>query len=1100
MAEVHITIETLEDGNVVVTLQFNGNRHEHRASPEAVSALVEATTAWRKQLETRQSSLTDPVLLSDLGKRLRDTLLGSKWEALQAFTEIGSGRLLVSTPRPDLLNLPWELLPAEASAFLVSDGRWAIRRSTLASPPPPSLSRVALPLRILFVACSPRDQTGLDFEREEETMLRLVAKLGPKIHLDIAESGTFEELRNLISELKPHVVHLSGHGVVEGDEGYFTFEDERGDSDSRDATSMAQLLFANRDLHAVFVSGCQTAVAAGAGMCQALTASGHVPVALGWGASVSDHLATEFARVFYHELAAGRSLDASLATARQELFAQSLVQDGDQVFLNATFALPQMYVSDATDHIVDESLPWARPHRPGISYELLGDNIIGLREGFVGRRRLLQKLRPDLRDGAIQVLLLTGIGGAGKSTLATRLANRCQQEGFRIVAVKAFRKDASSFALRLLEEMSVACQRLGRISDESMLLDGNRPTASRLRLVIEILKECKILLVMDNLEDLMPLPPANPDWESDDLKTFFRHLLSRMTGAGRCILTCRYVPESFDATLPGLIHEPLPDFSEAEFLKCLRRLEKVTSRIASGEISRQLLTLLHRKIGGTPRFIKEAADVLAVADLTKLEAELQEAPDPSEDDSLRAIREKYLNDLFLPDLYEALTIPQRLGLSRFAVTELPLPLDGVVQVAGMQASENESFVSACIARGLMQRMGESHETTRYTVYPLHREFLTDSARFSPSQAQSAHQAAALFLKTCFEQDREKDLQIHFMAELLTCFQHAQKGHETDLIQWACVAIARFLNHRQEFQAVVDLLEPLVDTLPSTGILTSFAQALKSLGEWGRARNLYARSLEMLQAIGDQRGEATTWHQLAGIELSEGRYDEAREKFARSLEMRQAIEDQAGEAATWHQLATIDIYEGRYDEARDKFARSLKMLQTIGDRAGEAATWHNLASIEVKEGRYDEARDKFARSLKMLQTIGDRAGEAATWHNLASIEVKEGRYDEARDKFARSLELQQTIGTRAGEAATLAQISFLAWENDQKASGMGLQAIAYSILKTIGSAERIQVWENLTSMASELELTQDQFDDTIKDAISSYASDRGAALVAKAFEG
>ena len=38
-----------------------------------------------------------------------------------------------------------------------------------------------------------------------------------------------------------------------------------------------------------------------------------------------------------------------------------------------------------------------RPERPGIRYELLGDNIRGLREGFVGRRRLLQRTRPALQ-------------------------------------------------------------------------------------------------------------------------------------------------------------------------------------------------------------------------------------------------------------------------------------------------------------------------------------------------------------------------------------------------------------------------------------------------------------------------------------------------------------------------------------------------------------------------------------------------------------------------------------------------------------------------------------------------------------------------------
>ena len=53
----------------------------------------------------------------------------------------------------------------------------------------------------------------------------------------------------------------------------------------------------------------------------------------------------------------------------------------------------------------------------------------------------------------------------------------------------------------------------------------------------------------------------------------------------------------------------------------------------------------------------------------------------------------------------------------------------------------------------------------------------------------------------------------------------------------------------------------------------------------------------------------------------------------------------GEASTWHNLASIDLNKGDYEAAREKFEKAMKIMQQIGDRAGEAATWHALASID-----------------------------------------------------------------------------------------------------------------------------------------------------------
>ena len=131
---------------------------------------------------------------------------------------------------------------------------------------------------------------------------------------------------------------------------------------------------------------------------------------------------------------------------------------------------------------------------------------------------------------------------------------------------------------------------------------------------------------------------------------------------------------------PNLAHEHLPDFTEADFFKYLRRHDKVSLRVERGELPRDLLTLFHRKLGGTPRFVEQASAVLATTDPDRLREQLEgvaETSEGTEGDELWELQQRYFSDLFLPQLYEALAAAVRLALSRLALLDVPIPLDGV---------------------------------------------------------------------------------------------------------------------------------------------------------------------------------------------------------------------------------------------------------------------------------------------------------------------------------------------------------------------------------------------------------------------------------------
>ena len=164
--------------------------------------------------------VAESVALRTMGRALFDAWLAPAWDTIGPRVRDGQHRLLIESPDPAALNLPWELIELGTGGDPLDPG----------------------PLRIVFLASAPLDLAQLDFEREEDAMLRATSRLGEDVVVYISDTGTFEELSDLVARIRPHVVHLSGHGSVDASgRGAFAFEDERGHTEARDAADLATL-------------------------------------------------------------------------------------------------------------------------------------------------------------------------------------------------------------------------------------------------------------------------------------------------------------------------------------------------------------------------------------------------------------------------------------------------------------------------------------------------------------------------------------------------------------------------------------------------------------------------------------------------------------------------------------------------------------------------------------------------------------------------------------------------------------------------------------------------------------------------------------------
>jgi hypothetical protein len=171
--------------------------------------------------------------------------------------------------------------------------------------------RASAPERItvLFVSANPRIADADDPSREQpllglENEVREIqqrmrtSELRDSLHIDYRPARRVTDLMEDLNEVKPHIVHFSGHGNDEE----LIFEDDDAQPQALSHADLAQLLkLSSRRIRLAVFNACNSAGAAN-------RAVDHVEAAIGMNVPINDLAAQKFAGQFYNSLGYGRTL------------------------------------------------------------------------------------------------------------------------------------------------------------------------------------------------------------------------------------------------------------------------------------------------------------------------------------------------------------------------------------------------------------------------------------------------------------------------------------------------------------------------------------------------------------------------------------------------------------------------------------------------------------------------------------------------------------------------------------------------------------------------------------------------------------------------
>ena len=1031
--------------------------------------LVTETLKMREDLKRLEEySVSSEPLRDDLhlqfGRLLYRCVLGGDTGALlaQRSAELAKRegglrvRVRVDSSAPELMNLPWELLH-DGDGFLVTRTELPISRLPLGVE-----RRARKPLdrtlRMLIVVSSPLDLPSnmiLNTEKEQEMIIAALDKLQRKrlIDIDFCEDATLATIQDYLLEQEYDILHFTGHGVFneELQRSELLLENERGNQHRVADTEFTALVRNHPSLRLIVLSACQSARTANntayPGMAIQLAKQGTSAV-LAMQYSVLDTTAMLFANRFYTAVANNKPIDVALAESRLALALAARDEGCERI----DFATPVLLLNDPDCVNVSQV-------RTPEGLESAGTTdfatVSVMDRGFVGRRRELRRIRSGFLGGKQRACIIHGMGGMGKSVLATRAATKLQKS-FR--GIKAVRMLPTTRPEDVLSELN-AFLNIAGVDRLNQVLHVQAPLAAKTAVLAQVLTQFPLLVLFDNCEDVLTSGKTVrndidfghltgvSEIADPDLRLFFEQLVNSVANGTRFLFTTRYDFDPVRGRLTAEIdHIALGEMPFSNAVQVMNNHQVLASLPVAAGTAPITKHVLFTKLGGHPYTIDVFARRAAVTTVADVWLEIE------------GVEQEMIEFTLLDRTYEQLPPGSRKLLMRASVLAEPASIEELQwMMGGTQASVSvDEDLKPLLAWGMLSR----EETKESVVYPMHalvRDYIHEQSRAAGEDETQLLKRAGAFWALQAQQ-------VENLSAAVACILRARNYHfragDFDEAYTATETVREHLMRWGFTDLLMQLTQDCIRT--STGVAQASAMRYMAIlyhemGDLKTALEMHLKVLEIYRADGDESRYPIQLHEIGSIYHSRGDFQKARAYYEESLEYYQEQKSLSGdERQNWanaiYQLATLDMDEYHLDQdenklksAEKRLMEALRRYQDINELRGQAGCLRELGQISCLKGDLREAEGQVRLSLTINEQIGNRQGSGHCYALLGKILFGHKEYAEAVPAFEKAIEIFDSVGFRTPKADCIYYLGRIHWEERNYAAAIEKCLIALSIL-------------------------------------------------------
>jgi predicted ATPase/transcriptional regulator with XRE-family HTH domain len=665
---------------------------------------------------------------------------------------------------------------------------------------------------------------------------------------------------------------------------------------------------------------------------------------------------------------------------------------------------------------------------------------------LIGRQRELDDLSQLLSNPQCRLLTLVGPGGIGKTHLAIETAARMQAvfaDGVFFVPLDPV--NTTRFIVPMIADaMGFAFENENPVEPKTQLFD--------------YLREKQALLLMDNIEHLLSVPGIE----------VLAEMLANAPKV-KLLATSREPLELQGEWVFEVQGLPIPESTQMEesvqntsvelFLQCARR-----AQVGFNATAQDYPAIVHicRLVEGMPLGIELAAAWVRTLACEEIAREIEDGLDilrvstrdlPARHRSLRAVFDQS---------WRLLSEEEQTVLLRLSVFRSGFRREAAEQVAGASLS----VLSAFVMKSLIRRTGSERYDLHELIRQFAAEHFFERPE-EQTATQARHGRYYLLFFSQADGRLRSSAQPEALAELTAeidnfraAWDWAVTQGEFTLIEQAMRTFAVLYDARGWLQEGFDYLANAIGVLEAACEQSPSDQTIQiarahifnarallgvRLARHAEAQAMLERSLEILRPLNEPSVLLESITFLGTVMESTGNYARAKELYAKGLEMATAINDRWFAAL----CLTLVTQLASFTEPMAEPEQTHKQLQSV------VAEWRavgdprfitlalNLLSLSASDlGRYDEARAALQECVVLGRSIGDRWGVGLAYRGLGIVAQEQGLHAEAVKMLHESLKTSTELGARQDVARTLAEMgrSVFALGNDAEAGRIWREAL------------------------------------------------------------